>query len=134
MSAAYMNRSVMRQREPMGGRSVIATVLARFGGGPAARVRRRTGVGPEPLEARQMLAVTPVTPGTVWATLGSNPAGFTDVNGTVFFAATNSAGIGLFKTDGTAAGTSAVRLFGTNASAGPQTLTASGNTIYFTAD
>jgi ELWxxDGT repeat protein len=78
-----------------------------------------------------LLAVTPVTSGITWATLDSNPASAVDVAGTLFFAALTPDGAGLYKTDGTAVGTSLVRSFGTTPNQLPQNLTAVGNTLYF---
>ncbi|RUO94389.1 HYR domain-containing protein [Corallococcus sp. AB018] len=65
-------------------------------------------------------------------------ASFTAVNGTVFFTAgdadTSNQDVELWKTDGTAMGTSRVRNLHPSDSSYPEQLTAVGNTLFFTAD
>jgi ELWxxDGT repeat protein len=77
-----------------------------------------------------------------WGDNGSNPAGLTEVNGTLFFTAADFIhGRELWKSDGTEAGTVLVKdvnpglhpFFGGYAS-GPQELTNVNGTLYFTAD
>ena len=71
---------------------------------PPARERRC-----EALERRTLLAVQLVADLNP-ATLGSEPAGFVSAGSSAyFFALTPGNGVGLWRTDGTAGGTSAVR-------------------------
>jgi ELWxxDGT repeat protein len=67
---------------------------------------------------------------------GSSPTSLVNVNGTVFFVATVAGlGMGLYKSDGTAAGTKLVKNF--SGTIGPGTfseLTGSGNLLFFTYD
>jgi ELWxxDGT repeat protein len=65
----------------------------------------------EPLEDRTLLSAFLVKDINT-NTAGSNPSNLTNVNGTLFFSATdNSGAVGLWKSDGTLAGTSLVREF-----------------------
>ncbi|HVN83995.1 MAG TPA: ELWxxDGT repeat protein [Candidatus Binatia bacterium] len=68
---------------------------------------------------------------------GSNPQSLTNVNGTLFFAATSlDEGTELWRSDGTEAGTVLVSNIDPRpqSSSSPQNLTAVGNTLFFTAD
>jgi ELWxxDGT repeat protein len=84
----------------------------------------------EPLEARRMLAAEMIVP-----IFPSAPAGLTNVNGALFFTASDGVnGIELWKSDGTPAGTVMVRdiVPGPTGST-PSKLTAVGNTLFFVA-
>ncbi|MDA8745963.1 Ig-like domain-containing protein [Rubripirellula amarantea] len=69
------------------------------------------------------------------STTMSDPANFTDVNGTVFFSATGADGRELWKTDGTAAGTVLVKdIYSGAASSSPRQLTNIDGTLFFAAN
>jgi ELWxxDGT repeat protein len=68
----------------------------------------------EPLETRYLLSATLVTDINPFS-VGSIPTNLTDVNGTLFFMATDGSGRELWKSDGTDAGTVLVRAFGSSA-------------------
>jgi ELWxxDGT repeat protein len=63
------------------------------------------------------------------ATEGSYPEEFTDASGTAYFSAVDATTFGLWKTDGTEAGTALVRHVGEH----PYYLTVSGNSLYYIA-
>ncbi len=64
----------------------------------------------------------------------SSPRNLTNVNGTLFFAASGTTGTELWKSDGTNAGTVLVKdIDGTTASGDPQQLRNVGSTLYFSA-
>jgi ELWxxDGT repeat protein len=64
----------------------------------------------------------------------SNPQSLTDVNGTLYFAATDATnGTELWKSDGTAAGTVMVENINSVGSSNPQSLTDVNGTLYFSA-
>src|SRR5262249_38426096 len=65
----------------------------------------------EPLENRCLLSAVLVKDVNA-VTVGSFPTELTDVNGTVFFVATDATGRNLWKSDGTEAGTELVKAFG----------------------
>src|SRR5262249_5074127 len=99
--------------------------------------RRRLTV--EALEDRCLLAaaasaaiVADIVPGSI----GSDPANFLEVNGTLYFAATDAAhGNELWKSDGTAAGAVLVKdIAPGSAGSGPQALLTVGGVLYFTAN
>lgn len=91
----------------------------------------------EPLEERQLLAVSPVMLGDLRAgALGSNPLQFVStLNATFFVADDGISGPELWRTDGTQAGTALVKDIrpGSPGSA-PSSLVASGSLLYFAAN
>ncbi len=99
-------------------------------------VRRLRGLSFQPLEQRTMLAVLPelvrdIFPGGS----AGNPSQFTEVNGTLYFQATDGTnGIELWKSDGTSAGTVLVKDIRPGAgNASPISLTNVNGTLYFQA-
>ncbi|HKJ71201.1 MAG TPA: hyalin, partial [Gammaproteobacteria bacterium] len=66
---------------------------------------------------------------------GSDPAYLTDVNGELFFAATDgSSGVELFHSDGTASGTNRVKDINSGGGSDPRFLTAFNGRVYFSAN
>ena len=108
---------------------------------PAAGKRRGPASAPRPrrlrlesLEERRVLAINAsLVVDLNLAEIGSHPGDFTALNGqTYFFASQPEIGRGLWKTDGTAAGTQLVKeLPPEQAGFEPTTLIAAGNRLYF---
>jgi ELWxxDGT repeat protein len=79
--------------------------------GPSRKNARAARLGVEPLEDRTLLSAYLVKDINV-NTVSSNPSNLTNINGTLFFSATDNDGsTGLWRSDGTAAGTTLVREF-----------------------
>ncbi|MCS7015330.1 MAG: hypothetical protein NZM42_04325 [Gemmatales bacterium] len=78
--------------------------------------------------------VRDIFPGGFFTVNSSNPNWLTNVNGTLFFAATNSAGTELWKSDGTASGTVLVRNINPSGSSYPSYLTNVSGLLFFAAD
>jgi ELWxxDGT repeat protein len=108
-----------------------------FSARSARTIRRSPALQVEALEDRTTPSVVGVkmiqdiAPGAG----ASNPAHFTEVNGVVYFAATDASGDReLWRTDGTAAGTYRVADINPNGSSNPQNLTNVNGTLYFSAN
>ncbi|MDW7995800.1 MAG: hypothetical protein RMI91_14210 [Gemmatales bacterium] len=78
--------------------------------------------------------VRDIFPGGFFTVNSSNPNWLTNVNGTLFFAATNGAGTELWKSDGTASGTVLVRNINPSGSSYPSYLTNVSGLLFFAAD
>jgi ELWxxDGT repeat protein len=105
----------------------------------ASRLRQHIEqLGERCLPAQTAIQVADINVGSPLAISGpgSNPTNLTNVNGTLYFTATNgTSGIELWKSDGTADGTSLVKDIRAGAAgSNPQQLTAVGDIVYFTAD
>ena len=90
-------------------------------------------VAAEALEGRWLLSVAPLPP-VQYGTQSSSPRDVVDVDGTTaFFDTPGGPVIGLWKTDGTDAGTVLIKDFGPSLANAPQSLVRSGGLVYFTA-
>ena len=81
---------------------------------PTPRRRNMRPLRIEPLEDRCLLSATLVADINPFS-IGSIPTNLTDVNGTLFFMATDGLGRQLYQSDGTEAGTVLLKEFGNNA-------------------
>src|SRR5262249_34402988 len=97
---------------------------------PTRRPRSARPLRVECLEDRCLLSATLVADINPFS-VGSSPTNLTDVNGTLFFMATDGSGRELWKSDGTAAGTVLVKAFGSNAY--PGNFTNVNGELFFTA-
>ena len=87
----------------------------------------------EPLQERRMLSADLVS--DIYLSGDSAPSALTNVNGIVFFAATDgSNGRELWKSDGTGLGTVLVKNINLLGDSSPQNLVNVNGTLYFTAD
>ena len=99
--------------------------------------RRRRPLRCEGLEGRTLLSVSPqLLKDLNLDTVSSSPSEITDVNGIAFFTADDGVhGAELWRTDGTASGTSLVADINPGGdSSSPTELTAVGGTLFFRAD